>query len=290
MAYAILVQPAYWHLEYAGNCLPMAQKTVGAPGGPHSATAAANATQFQHHDRALPGDAPAAVWLSHWGTYTDYRTGQLSYEDWGHVVMWEPTAFGGAGGFFSSRRNGYGEGEWFRTIEDIELNFAASYRFWSEDINGVRVIQPAPPPAPPAPPPEWEDTLYNFEGQSTRATPQVIQSGSPQTLTYNDTGSNDRTICRGPGDMVSCFVQIRLKGKPGARVEFRLVREIGHNKERVTLSEERRTFDTLGMASVTLPLAAWLDAGQLVRAVVHVQNGQGTATVERFQWSGYARS
>ncbi|QIK63190.1 hypothetical protein G7068_08270 [Leucobacter viscericola] len=152
MPYKTLVIPSYAHHEYAGNCLPMAQKAVGAPGGPHSATAAANATRHQHHDRALPGDAPAVVWLSHWGTYTDYRDGQHKYEDWGHVVIWEPTAFGGAGGLFSSRRSGYGVGEWFRTIADIERAFAASYRFWSEDINGVRIIQPVPKHAAPAKP------------------------------------------------------------------------------------------------------------------------------------------
>lgn len=144
MAYKTLVKPNYSHHEHAGNCLPMAQKVVGAPGGPHSATAAANATQYQHHDRTFPRDAPAVVWLSHVGTYTDYRNGQKKTEDWGHVVVWDPAAFGGAGGFFSSRRSGYGAGEWFRTIADVERAFSSSYRFWSEDINGVRVIQPEP--------------------------------------------------------------------------------------------------------------------------------------------------
>lgn len=144
MPYRTLVTPNYGHHEYAGNCLPMAQKAVGAPGGPHSATVAANATRYQHHDRAFPGDAPAVVWLSHWGSYTDYRDGRVKYEDWGHVVFWEPTAFGKAGGFFSSRRSGFGAGEWFRTIADVEHAFGSTYRFWSEDINGIRVIQPVP--------------------------------------------------------------------------------------------------------------------------------------------------
>lgn len=161
MAYKKLVAPNYGYHEYAGNCLPMAQKVVGAGGGPHSATAAANATRYQHHDRALPGDAPAVVWLSHWGTYTDYRDGRAKYENWGHVVFWEPTAFGGAGGFFSSPRNGYGAGEWFRSIADVENAFASSYRFWSEDINGVRVIEPAAPKhaAPTAAPKRQEHNM-----------------------------------------------------------------------------------------------------------------------------------
>lgn len=141
MAYKTLISPNFNAREQAGNCLPMAQAVVGADGGPYSATVAANATQFQHHDRDFPKTALAVVWLSHMGTYTDYRNGERRYEDWGHVVIWDPAAFGGAGGFYSSPRSGVG-GEWFRTIADIESAFSSTFRFWSEDINGVRVSTP----------------------------------------------------------------------------------------------------------------------------------------------------
>lgn len=134
----------------AGACLVQAQNVVGAGGGPYSATVAANATKYRHTG-SLPRDSIAVVWFSHWGTYQDYRNGQFRWEDWGHVVIWNPGVFEGAGGFYSSPRSNVG-GEWFRTIADIEHEFNSSYRFWSEDINGVRVCAPieARPAAKPA--------------------------------------------------------------------------------------------------------------------------------------------
>lgn len=146
MAFKQLVSPNFGATDYAGNCLPMAQKVVGAGGGPYSATVAANATKYQHWDRNLPSDSIAVLWFTHWGTYTDYRNGERRWEDWGHVVIWSPSAFGeGRGGFFSSPSwdNGYPRaGEWFSSIADVEATFSSEYRFWSEDLNGVRVCAP----------------------------------------------------------------------------------------------------------------------------------------------------
>lgn len=141
MAFKTLITPNFGAQNYAGNCLPLAQSVVGAGGGPVSATQAANATRFQHWDRAFPPNALCAVWLSHYGTYTNYTNGQLEYGDWGHVVIWSPSAFGvGQGGFYSSPQKGYG-GEWFRSIAEVEAAFNSTYRFWSEDLNGIRVCQ-----------------------------------------------------------------------------------------------------------------------------------------------------
>lgn len=151
MSFKTLIRPRYGTSEWAGNCLPMAQTVVGAGGGPFSATEAANGTRFRHTS-ALPRDALAVVWLNHYGTYTDYRDGQLKSGNWGHVVIWDPSAFGGAGGFYSSPRNGFRPGEWFQTIAAVEAAFSSSYRFWSEDLNGVRVSMPtATPTKPPKP-------------------------------------------------------------------------------------------------------------------------------------------
>lgn len=98
-----LVTPWYGGQAGAGACLYMAQLVVGAGGGPYSATVAANATQFRHHNRTFPKSSICVLWFDHWGTYQDYRNGQFRYENWGHVVIWDPWAFNGAGGFFSSR-------------------------------------------------------------------------------------------------------------------------------------------------------------------------------------------
>lgn len=151
MAYKQLSQLNFDVKAAAGACLVQAQNVVGAGGGPYSATAAANGTRFRHSGGKLPRDASVVVWFDHWGTYQDYRNGQFRYENWGHVVIWWPKAFNNAGGFYSSPRSGYG-GEWFRTIADIEREFNSTYRFWSEDINGVRVSAPVEvkPPAKPA--------------------------------------------------------------------------------------------------------------------------------------------
>lgn len=142
-----LVKPNYGKQTWAGGCLPAAQGVVGAPGGPVSATDSANATRWRHADRSFPRTSIAVVWFSHWGTYQNYITGAFYRADWGHVVIWDPTAFNGSGGFFSSRRNGAGPGEWFRTIADVERSFNCSFRFWSEDINRVRVCKPGPTPS-----------------------------------------------------------------------------------------------------------------------------------------------
>lgn len=172
MAYRQLSQLDFSVKAAAGACLVQAQNVVGAGGGPYSATVAANATRFRHTGGKLPRDAAVVVWFDHWGTYQDYRNGEFRYENWGHVVIWWPKAFNGAGGYYSSPRAGYG-GEWFRTIADIEREFNSKYRFWSEDINGVRVSAPAPTAA--AKPttasktttlPEEEDMLINLRGKT----------------------------------------------------------------------------------------------------------------------------
>lgn len=150
-----LVTPWYGGQAGAGACLYMSQLVVRAGGGPYSATVAANATQYRHHDRNFPRTSICVLWFDHWGRYQDYRNGQFRYENWGHVVIWDPSAFGGTGGFFSSRRSGYGDGEWFRTVPEVEVSFSSKYRFWTEDLNGVRVCEPTSSEVtPPTPKPE----------------------------------------------------------------------------------------------------------------------------------------
>lgn len=292
MAYKILVRPNYGHHEYAGNCLPMAQKVVGAGGGPHSATAAANATRYQHHDRALPGDAPAVVWLSHWGTYTDYRDGVLKYENWGHVVIWEPTAFANAGGFFSSRRNGYGVGEWFRTIEDVERAFSSSYRFWSEDINGVRVIAPTGKHAASV---AGEENMKHFGGGLKRKSPQVIPAGVRTRLAWSDAPSGGESIAGGAGNIVGLVATVRLKLKPGTKATPDMRAEIGAYREtgrsdpnRLHIMGPRAvTFDKLGLAQLQIMISKPLTAADRIRITVHTSKETGPVTVEAFDWDGY---
>lgn len=194
MSYTQNVRPNFNAKAYAGACLVLAQAVVGAGGGPYSATVAANATRFRHYGGKLPRDTICVAWFSHVGTYQDYRNGEWRREDWGHVVIWDPRAFGGDGGFYSSPRWGYG-GEWFRTVKEIEDNFNSKYRFWSEDINGVRVCFPTPakPNSKPAPqpkpkpkpvPPEEGHTMY-------------IRKNSQSTVySYNDNTGVKRPLSK----------------------------------------------------------------------------------------------
>lgn len=139
MAYKQLVAPDLNVQDGAGWCLRFTQSVWGAPVRYNSAWDAWNATQFKHGTgEALPEDASCVVWFSHYGTYGDPPT----YDNWGHVVTWVPGR-----GFLSSPGQGYGQ-QWFNSTTEIERYFRAGYVGWSEDINGLRVIEPGSTPTP----------------------------------------------------------------------------------------------------------------------------------------------
>lgn len=116
--------------DYAGMCLRFTQSVFGSPVKYRSAWEAWNATQFKHTD-AFPDGVACVVWMSHYGTYGS----PPSYENWGHVV----TRFAD-GRFLSSPGSGYGQA-WFNSIAEIEIYFNAKYVGWSEDLNGLRIIE-----------------------------------------------------------------------------------------------------------------------------------------------------
>lgn len=134
-----LVQPNLEITDGAGWCLRFTQSVWGAPVRYNSAWDAWEATEYKHGTgEALPEDASCVVWFSHFGTYGTPPT----YANWGHVVTWVPGK-----GFLSSPGQGYGQ-QWFNSTTEIERYFRASYVGWTEDINGLRVIEPGPGPAP----------------------------------------------------------------------------------------------------------------------------------------------
>lgn len=138
-----LVQPNTGARDFAGWCHRFARAVFNAPlvAGLDSATKAANATEYRHHTRAMP-DVAVPLWFDHDGDYDG-----TGVKNWGHVVVYVPGA-----GFLSSP--GYAKfdasgreipsQEWFASIEAVERTFNARFRFWSEDINGLRVAQAAP--------------------------------------------------------------------------------------------------------------------------------------------------
>ncbi|MGO3147075.1 MAG: hypothetical protein ACTIJ6_05280 [Leucobacter sp.] len=127
-----LVKPRTGVTDGAGWCHRMARAVFNAPlvYGLDSATKAANATKYRHTTRKMPNVA-VPVWFWHYGTYGGV-TGEF-----GHVVVWVP----GRGFLTSPWYLAHGQ-EWYSTLEEIERRFNAKYRFWSEDINGLRVAEP----------------------------------------------------------------------------------------------------------------------------------------------------
>lgn len=139
---------------------------------------------------------------------------------------------------------------------------------------------------------KWEDTMKHFTGKTTRTKVQKINGGKEEYVTFldnhNDSKFGDRTIARGAGAIVGLEVNTRLIGEPGTRVNLSLVRETGAGKDRVTLGEARITLDTFGAGSEQIGYSGYLQAGQLVRLIAHVQKGK-TIEVQHFYWSGMNR-
>lgn len=135
MQFISLVKPNLGFKVLAGNCLAMAQGIAGAAIMHPSATAAANATKKRHHNRAIP-NAVCVLWFDHWGRYG--MPGREVYANWGHVVVYVP------GKGFASSSPVAGETSapyYYNSIGAVERAFNATFRFWTEDINGTIVCQ-----------------------------------------------------------------------------------------------------------------------------------------------------
>lgn len=131
MGWNQLVAPNPATQDGAGWCLRFAQSVFGAPARYNSAWDAWNATQYKHADWDMPEQGIAhPVWFSHWGTYGD----PPRYDNWGHVAVRMED-----GRILSSPGSGYGQ-QWFNSIGEIERYFNAQYVGWSEDLNGLRII------------------------------------------------------------------------------------------------------------------------------------------------------
>lgn len=135
-----LVEPNTGVEDYAGFCLRFTQSVFGAPARYRSAWDAWKAATGKHENRLLP-DAAVPVWFSHFGSYGEPPT----YNNWGHVVAWIPGR-----GFLSSplgKLGTYGQ-SWFDTIEEVERTFNAKFVGWSENINGLQVVEFKDDPKP----------------------------------------------------------------------------------------------------------------------------------------------
>ena len=134
MGYKQLVKPNLNTQDYYGWCMRLVRTAFGAPATAPTATDGADASEYRHSSRTLPKDVSVPVWFT-------YSEGSWSP---GHVVISVPGK-----GLMSSPKSGYGV-FWYKTIEECERAIGGKYRFWSEDINGVRVVQPVKAVSKPA--------------------------------------------------------------------------------------------------------------------------------------------
>lgn len=154
----------------AGLCLDFVETAYDTP-APMTyaygcATDSWNGSAFKHEDRAIPGNY-VPIYFSWRGTIqTD--NGPVT-KDWGHYAIYC------AGRVLSSPGQGYGQ-QWFDSVDECARFFGATYKGWTEDISGYRVLDwepdvvPAPTPTPepepvPVPPVEVK-TVTVVEGDT----------------------------------------------------------------------------------------------------------------------------
>lgn len=283
-AFKSLVSPNLGFRTKAGMCLAMAQGIVGAPVANRSATDAANLTKYRHATRIMPNSI-AILWFDHWGAYDDglgpYHSNPVgAVGNWGHVVVWIPGV-----GFASSTPwlGEYSTPYIYGSIEAVERTFNSSYRFWSEDINGLRVCEPVKQS-------KWEDTLKHFLAKYSRSKPQVVAPNTPTRARFNN--NNDTTFAMGNGDIVSATATVQMKGTPGGRVEVTMVRETVNAKlietktERITRA--RAIFDSAGLAAISLTGSTPI-RGHRMRTIIHPSVSAGRVTITSYDVGGYVR-
>ena len=144
--YKQLRQPNLSIKPVKGLCLNYARRVFNV--GVKYATAwnAWSGASYKHYDRNMPGNVAVLVWFSYYA-----RIGGV-YKNWGHVAVHVPGK-----GVYTSHVNGK---IYFPTLAALE-KAASNLRYvgWTEDINGVRVVEPikatAPAPAPNTHPYAW---------------------------------------------------------------------------------------------------------------------------------------
>lgn len=130
MSWNQLLSPNPGQQDWAGSCLSFSSHAFNVPDR-YGCAWDAWSNSVQHADWEFPSGVAHPVWFEHWGTYGEPPT----YKNWGHVCV----RFSD-GRLMSSPGSGYGQ-QWFNSIQEVESWFNCRYVGWSEDINGVRVIQ-----------------------------------------------------------------------------------------------------------------------------------------------------
>ncbi len=125
--YRQLVKPDLSVQEKSGFSLAHIQKAYGAPVKHAFAWHSWVACEHTHNALTELPDAYVPVWF--------YTTIEHTDTPLGHVMIWDPVSQK----IWGTPRNGYGK-QWY-TFEQI-VNAKTRYVGWSEDLNGLRVVQP----------------------------------------------------------------------------------------------------------------------------------------------------
>lgn len=280
-----LVKPNLGFKTRSGMCLQMAQGIVGAPVAHRSATDAANATKHRHATRTMP-DAIAVLWFDHWGAYDDgngpYHGRPVGASgNWGHVVDYIPGV-----GFASSSPvfGDYSAPYIYESIGEVESAFNCSFRFWSEDINTLRVCEPI----------EERDrnkpVEYITRDTNGRKAKQVLPAGANRMLEFTDAGSTAMTT--EPGDH-QLAAEVRVKGEPGSVVRITCYRYVWDDKakkysSKVYINEGSVTVGDNGLGYETMPIANRLPKdNSRLGLEARITSGKKSVEVDRFAVKGH---
>lgn len=150
MAWVQKFSPDLGTEDYPGWCLRFTQTAWNAPVMYYCARESWDNSGFQHTD-GLPSVAVPVYW-SWWGTINGET------RDWGHVAVLLPD-----GRVLSSPltwAQGYGQ-QIVSSVDEVSRILGATFLGWTEDMNGLRVVDFVADPTPtPEPTPEPVATTY----------------------------------------------------------------------------------------------------------------------------------
>lgn len=117
-------------------CLVYARTVFGIPFKYNYALEAWQNVKRRHENRSLP-NVVVPVWFSYTATIDGIK------RNWGHVAIWVPGA-----GIFSTTKQGVKK---FGSVDEVAkyIGGGAIYLGWSEDINGVSVVDEVAEPSEP---------------------------------------------------------------------------------------------------------------------------------------------
>lgn len=235
-SYKQLVRPNLNQQSGAGWCLFFARSAFGVPEYSARATQAANKTKFRHATRKMPNVA-VPVWFWHQGTYGE------GYGEYGHVVIWVPGR-----GFLSSPGYGYGQ-EWLSSLSAVEARFNCRFRFWSEDMAGIRLVQPTGKPNPTPPKPKKKGLTvkhYHRKDKDARSRGRKVAAGKSLYLNTKSGGpSNAANIIGGVGPY-AITTHVYATGTAGDALDVALVWQNTKSKKNSLHYTQRLVFDRNG--------------------------------------------